>query len=65
MIARKDQNMLRIVVQNVTQRLAYCVRCSLIPMGALRSLLSRQNVNEPLGEQPESIGLVDMSIERF
>ena len=65
MIPGKDQDVLRRVRKKMAQTLSYRIGSALVPVGALRSLLGRQNSNEPLREEAESVGLVNVSVQRF
>jgi len=64
LIASKDQDVLHVVRQDVTQSLPYGVRRALEPVNALWSLLGGQDVNEPLREEAKLVSLGNVTVQR-
>ena len=64
MIARKNQVVLRVVPREVPFGLSHGIRRALIPAPVIRCLLRCQNLDEPVAEAVEPVGLADVAIER-
>jgi hypothetical protein len=64
MIAGEDEEVLRLVDQEMPQSLPHGIRGALEPVRVLGRLLGREDLDEPAGEGVEAIRLVDVAIER-
>ena len=63
LIAGKDQNVVKIVVDHVVHRLTYRICRSLKPVGRIGCLFSGQNIYKAMRKHVEGVGIFDVLIE--
>jgi hypothetical protein len=64
MVTREDDVVLSRMLAEVPRRLAYGVRCSLVPVRVVGCLLGRENLDEAAREAVQPVGVRDVPVER-